>query len=436
MTSRLARSSSASLALGVMVACTSESPTTPGGDAGSSSASGTIGGGDAPSTATDDSDSVDSDVSVGTTPTTTDADPDTGQDTSTTDPGVVNDCGTLPASGTWERITPDTGHADAENNRWYPAGLTVHPTISGTVFVNMHQDHLGATPGAGLYRSDDCGATWTLLSTGENSELVNSGSWWHILVDWNTPDVIFSVSGYGAGGLWRSSNGGVDWQQVLTPDVGQYLPNLFINGVTMDPADPRHLLVSSHGGCSGEYAPNCLVETKDGGDTWRVVGAPPANPEGAEPYIIDDTTWLYATFDGLFVTSDAGVTWDQRAPRSFGSNHPTYRASTGLYYVPGDNGLLESPDGLEWTSTGGGRMVGFVSDGTTMYTADQWSFSYQTALETAPTTWTPFTSMGMDEAADGNSPYLDFDRDHHILYAVTWPNIADARPGLWRIVTE
>ena len=159
----------------------------------------------------------------------------------------------------------------------------------------------------------------------------------------------FSISGYGAGGLWKSPNGGVDWDQTIPADseVGKTLLGNFTNEVALDPTDHLHLLVTPHGGCNDAYASGCIGETNDGGVTWHIVKSPP-DGEGGGPYIIDKNTWLLAA-GGLFRTGDAGKTWQNVAPggaTAMGGGNPLYRSPGGTYFIPALTGVLKSSDGL------------------------------------------------------------------------------------------
>ena len=200
------------------------------------------------------------------------------------------------ASPRWERITPPGDLGDSQCVR-------VHPSEAGTVFVMMHKGGNGAhSPTDGLYKSMDCGATWSAqINTGTNGDTVASGSWWSFVIDPVDPDVIYTIDGYGAGGVWKSTNGGVDWTQTIPPEQAQYIPNLFLNGLTLDPTDHLHLVATVHDTCTGPAAGGCLPETFDGGATWHLLKGPdPGWAEGAGAMIIDKTRLLYATgFGGL-----------------------------------------------------------------------------------------------------------------------------------------
>ena len=54
------------------------------------------------------------------------------------------------------------------------------------------------------------------MSTGKNGAAMSSGRPWSLVIDPVVPDVMYVVQGYGAGGVWKSTNAAVDWEQVLT----------------------------------------------------------------------------------------------------------------------------------------------------------------------------------------------------------------------------
>jgi hypothetical protein len=75
-----------------------------------------------------------------------------------------------------------------------------------------------------------------------------------------------------------------------------------------------------------------------------------------------------------------------------------------------------------------GRWVGFAMSSTTLYAADQWAPHFGSAPIATPSEWTDFPAPpGLPE--NQGAPYLEYDEDHGVLYASTWPG------GLWRIVT-
>jgi len=338
---------------------------------------------------------------------------------------VVMPCPSLADSSAqiWERITPPGDLGDSQCVR-------VHPTEAGTVFVMMHKGGNGAhAPTDGLYKSTDCGATWgPKINVGENGDTVASGSWWSFVIDPTDPDVIYTIDGYGAGGVWKSVNGGIDWVQTIPDEQGQYIPSLFLNGLMMDPTDHLHLVATVHITCTGPAEGGCLPETFDGGATWHLLKGPDTGwAEGAGPIIVDKEHLLYATgFGGLSLTTDDGKSWKKVA----GSAYPSlYTAPDGTYYVTSNNGGMASTDLVEWTQIpGAGRVVPIAGDDTHFYTADQWSGNYFSADAANPTEMQKLTNAGIPESAQG-APFLAYDGTHGVLYSSNFGG------GLWRLVT-
>ncbi|HEV8247995.1 MAG TPA: hypothetical protein VGP93_19610, partial [Polyangiaceae bacterium] len=333
---------------------------------------------------------------------------------------IASPCTALPASGTWEKISP-TGD-DASGS------IALDPFDSAIIWAGNKN---------GLNKSTDCGASWTLVSTGTNGPGLANSSLWSIAVDPVEQGTIYLVGGYGALSLWKSTNSGVDWTNLFPAD-SEYATHAgydFVNNVSMDPSDHLHLAVATHGSCSAPYDPNCDAETTDGGVTWTVSVAPSHWPEGGGLFVLDATTWLWCDpFGGIWRTQNNGGSfdkvWDGYGGNGEFTNHPLYPASDGAYYLSSIQGILRSTDsGATFTQVkNDGKFVGFAMSSTTLYAADQWSPSFATATISAPTTWTSFPAPpGLPD--NQGAPYLEYDEDHHLLYASTWPG------GLWRIVT-
>src|SRR5262249_28169365 len=134
------------------------------------------------------------------------------------------------------------------------------------------------------------------------------------------PQVLYAGSLYGKDlTLLKSTNGGVDWDSLFPPgsevartvDAGGFLQEL-----SMDPTDHRHIVVSFHANCKGAYAPMCMAETKDSGASWRLFKGPTNGwGEDSRPLVLNSTTWLYATnLNGLYYTADSGATWEKVGP--------------------------------------------------------------------------------------------------------------------------
>ena len=262
-------------------------------------------------------------------------------------PAVVGTCEKLGAAGTWELITPPT----AKNTQ----ALVMDPFNIGTLWLGASPRGNAGSGQGGLFRSTDCGATWTHVNSGTNGTKIDTASLWSIAVDPVTPGVIYVIGQYGPQGLWKSTNGGVDWTQLMPPgsavanaaNAGGTPSLAGIGSVSMDPKNHLHLVVGTHANCTGEYAPACGAETTDGGETWTIFKTSFMTgwAEQTGPYVIDANTWVYAMlFGGLWLTTDRGASWKNVAPPMVNgvtggeyTHRPIWQGSDGTYYLPAYN---------------------------------------------------------------------------------------------------
>jgi hypothetical protein len=283
----------------------------------------------------------------------------------------------------------------------------------------------------GIFRSNDCGATWTHLNTGTNGDQFQGGGS-TIRIDPTDPNVMYGWLNYGAGGVWKSTDGGVSWAHAWSGEaVGAFIYD-FVADVVMDPTNPQHLVAVPHGGCPHSSG-GCLLETTDGTTTWHLRSAP-AWMEGASIIMLDSRNWLNAGAFGFTHSTDGGATWNPVS--GVGGAYPSlYRAQNGGLFLPAHNGLVSSTDGITWTLTPyAGRSVYLIGTGTSLYACDQWSPFCQTALESNLTSWSPLAAPSDLTPGDGFVSGA-YDREHHVMY---WSAINTATPGsqggLWRMV--
>lgn len=151
----------------------------------------------------------------------------------------------------WEPLGP----RPIENEGWSGGGnasgrvptIAPHPTDPNTVYI-------GSASG-GVWKTTDGGANWIPL-TDELANL-NHGC---VAIDPSNPDTIYAGTGeyttYAEGdGLFRSTNGGVDWERVAT--AGQV--GTTCSRVIVDPSNPLRIHVT------GNYG---YVRSDDGGANW------------------------------------------------------------------------------------------------------------------------------------------------------------------------
>lgn len=353
---------------------------------------------------------------------------------------TVNDCSGLAAPGVFEEITPPEVKAGIGTKQ--PDGQT----RGGTFAMAVDPVHLG-TVYAGtlfqkLWKTTDCGATWNAVATGAASEDVNRGMNWTLALDPLNPDVVYTNSGYGSNGLFKSTDGGVNftdvWSIASQPELGKAFQYNFANVVALDPSDPEHVLLTFHETCLPPHPATCIVETKNGGSSWQLIEGEPSwnGNEGQVIFFLDGPrTWLWGSqTNGFWRTGDAGATWEEipGMTTSHLQGSQLARAADGTFFMAGADGIWRSPDGLASTWTlipnTGPIVGGLVTDGTTLYASTCYfggfcNPRYLTSPEIDGNTWTELEHPEMTQG--GN---LGYDPGHRLLYS------SNLDAGLWRVV--
>jgi hypothetical protein len=329
-------------------------------------------------------------------------------------------CANLPAGGAWERINPPgVQETDA---------IALDPFDPAVIY----------TTGRGVWRSSDCGGSWTRVSTGVNADMVSAGAPSAMVLDAVDRGTMYMSMYLGPQNLWKSTNGGVDWQRLIDPasDVGRRVQYFWFQSIALDPTDHLHLVASSHANCNPpDYSIGCQVESLDGGTTWSLV----FNPERAGwaeqggALALGPSLWIYGQpFGRLWITTDHGATWRDRTPTGGGGTSGGFLGEPAIgddnrYYLPTLNGVIRSADGLTWETLPGltGRFVGFAAGGGRIFASDQWSLTYRMASLGDLSHWTEIPApTGLPSNQGG--PHLRYEPTHRLLYSSNWAG------GMWR----
>ena len=225
----------------------------------------------------------------------------------------------------------------------------------------------------GVWKSIDYGVNWTKVNTGTNSDAIDTGRNWAAVIDTNksrnpnTPPTLYTQCGYstsGKMGIWKSTDGGVNWTQVWnTVYASDGVTNITsqvwtdMHGLSMDPNDSQHILAVNHGNTSGGAYDHNIFETKNGGQTWVDRGNPTGHTHVAVAFVTS-TTWI-ATAEGWgagsrgsFVTNNSGGSWTSvgQMGKAHGSVQLTYLAPNGTLYLAAMEGIFKaSAPYLSWT---------------------------------------------------------------------------------------
>jgi photosystem II stability/assembly factor-like uncharacterized protein len=250
---------------------------------------------------------------------------------------------------------------------------SIGPAISGgrtTAIVGSDRDPLiyyaGGADG-GVFKSFDGGASWKALFDRVSSAAIGA-----IAVSPGNNDDVWVGTGESnprndvesGDGVWHSTNGGRTWTHVGLDDAGQ------ISNISIDPRDPRTIVVGVLGQVFRDGATRGVYVSRDAGAHWtRTLFAGPSSgvsdlvrvPDRpstlfAGVYQFRRQPWMYTgggPLGGLYRSDDGGASW--RKVR--GNGFPT--GLTGRIGIADARGgriyaIVQSKQGDLWRSDDGG----------------------------------------------------------------------------------
>lgn len=256
------------------------------------------------------------------------------------------------SGGVWKTTNAGTSWDPIfDNQSSYSIGsVTIDPNNPNTIWVgsgeNVGGRHVGY--GDGVYKSTDGGDSWQNMGL-ENSEHISK-----VIVHPKDSDIIWVAAqgplwdSGGDRGLYKSTDGGENWNKVLGDDEW-----IGVTDIVIDPRNPdrlyaatwqRHRTAAAYmGGGPGTG----IHKSTDGGDSWKELesGLPSSNMgkiglaiSPQKPDIVYAAITLDRTTGGVFKSEDRGASWKKMSNTVAGGTGPHYYQE--LYASPHHFGTL------------------------------------------------------------------------------------------------
>ena len=144
------------------------------------------------------------------------------------------------------------------------------------------------------------------------------------------------------GGVWKTTNGGVDW----TP-LGDYFSNLYVYSVEIDPSDSS---VYYFGSVSG-----LIYKSTDSGATWNLLGDMGTSIVNRILIHPTDSSIMFGTSQnsGIKKSTDGGVTWSSAVADIRGYDLEFKPGDPSVVYASGNSFHVSTDGGANFTTVGG-----------------------------------------------------------------------------------
>ena len=229
---------------------------------------------------------------------------------------------------TWVDITDHPGLPAGIKGK---IGVAVSPARPDRVWAIIEADK------AGLYRSDDAGRTWELVS--DNRDLIHRPWYYcHVFADPVDADTVYVTNLK----MWKSTDGGRTFTEVTTPHGDNH--DLWI-----DARDPRRMIEGNDGGACVSF---------NGGQSWSTIYNQltaqfyHVSIDDQHPYRVYGTQQDNSSVSVPSASENGGITWGDCYPAGTGESgyiavHPR---DPNIVYVgavgssPGGGGALQRYD--------------------------------------------------------------------------------------------
>ena len=212
-------------------------------------------------------------------------------------------------------------------------------------------------PGSGLYRSNDGGTTWKMLT----EHGLPKGPYGRIGVAVSAnSDRVYALIEAHEGGLYRSEDGGENWE-LINPDRSFWQRAWYYMHIIADPQSPDTLYIANV-----EF-----YKSTDGGHTFNKVRVPHGDNHAMWIDPKNPNRMIVSNDGGVTVSLDGGKTWSRENNQPTAQFYHVITDTRSPYYVYGsqqDSGTVaiasrsneNTIDRQDWYDVGGGE-AGYIA---------------------------------------------------------------------------
>ncbi len=270
------------------------------------------------------------------------------------------------SGGVWKTVNHGVSYQPIFDTQGsYSIGcVTLDPNNANVVWVGSGENNnqRAAAYGDGVYKSEDGGKSW------KNMGLKTSEHIGMIAVDPTNSDVVY-VAAYGPlwseggeRGLYKTTDGGKTWKQVLA--ISKYTG---VNEVHIDPRYPNIIYATAHQRMRQVFTyinggpESALYKSTDGGATWnKLTSGLPSGELGRIGMDISPVNpdVLYAMVEasersgGIYRSMDRGASWTKMSDYTTSGNY-----YCELFCDPKNVDKIYAPDVFFMTSDDGGKTM-------------------------------------------------------------------------------
>lgn len=291
----------------------------------------------------------------------------------------------VASGGVWKTTNAGTTFDPIfDNQKSYSIGcVTVDPSVHSTVWVGTGENnggrHIGF--GDGAYVSHDSGKTWQPRGL-KSSEHISK-----IVVDPRDSNVVFAASQGplwspgGQRGLFKSTDGGMNWKNVLSAGGKAKTEDenkdsyTGVTDVVMDPTNPDVLYAATHQRHRNVWAivntgpETGIFKSTDGGETWKeLTNGLPGGDMGKISLQVSPqkSNFVYATIEvdgrkgGFWRSENFGASWTKTSDFVSGGTGPHYYQELwadphrfGVLYQANNSFSRSEDNGATWDNIEG-----------------------------------------------------------------------------------